>query len=236
MWLAALLLWSRATAAAADPGPAHRETSGRSVAGAVVRSREWIIRRGPQREEEFVGDVSYRKGPSLLTSDWALFKHESQTWQARGHVRLKLTLKSGDRVDVSGETAAYDQTTARGHLLGPKGARISFERFPSEGPPDSGTARRLDWEGQQNARLTGQVHVWGPRLELWGDQADYAADHASLTLTGSRPVLHALQPGDWTGAVQADRIVALENPDRLQADGKARGWIRFKDKLEKLAK
>ncbi len=229
-WLAALLLCVRL--AAVENGAAH---DGQAVVGGVVRSKEWVIRRTPYREEEFVGEVSYHRGPSLLTSDWALFKHEPQTWDARGHVRLQHGLKSGDRIDVAGETAQYDQKTSRGRLLGPQGGLVSYSRIPLEGAPDSGSAKRLDWEGQERIRLTDQVHVWGPRLALWGDQADYETGEGKLTVTGGRPVVHVLQ-GDWTGAVQGDKVVALQKPDRIQADGRTMGWIQFKDKPGKKKK
>ena len=85
------------------------------------------------------------------------------------------------------------------------------------------------------ARLSGDVHVWGPRLELWGDQADYDAADGKLTVTGGRPVVQVLQ-GDWTGAVQGDTVTALQKPDRMLADGNTKGWIRFKDKPGKKKK
>ncbi|HAM36809.1 MAG TPA: hypothetical protein DEB40_13555 [Elusimicrobia bacterium] len=225
-----LLHFLLALAAAAAP-PAD---GGRGVVGGVVRSREWVIRRAPRKEEEFIGDVSYRKGPSFMSADWALLRHEPQIWQARGHVRLVHTLRSGDVIDVSGDRAEFDQKTGRGHLLGLSGGPISYRRAPADVPPDSGTALRLDWEGSRRARLSGEVHVWGPRLELWAAQADYDADQDALTLSGDRPTLRLIE-GDWTGAVQADVVVARQKPDVLLADGKTRGWIRFKERLEKLA-
>ncbi|MDD5627879.1 MAG: hypothetical protein PHU21_02360 [Elusimicrobia bacterium] len=222
-WALLLSLTASVQAAAPSGGDAsHR------VVGGVVRSKEWVIRRAPRREEEFIGEVSYRKGPSLLTSDWALFRHEAQLWNARGHVGLQHTLKSGDRIEVSGETAEFAQRTGRGRLSPPKGGLVAYSRIPPAGPPDEGSAQRIDWEGQERVRLSGRVHVWGPRLALWGDQADYEAAEGKLTVTGGRPVVHVLQ-GDWTGAVQGDRVTALQRPDRMQADGRTQGWIRFKE-------
>jgi hypothetical protein len=102
-----------------------------------------------------------------------------------------------------------------------------------------GSAERLDWEGQEHIRLTGQVRVWGPRVALWGDQADYVASEGKLIVTGGRPVVHVLRgdlKGDWTGSVQGDRVVALQNPDRGQVDGRTRGWIQFKEEPGKKKK
>ena len=219
--IGALILLFSVSAQAQAPAP--------KAVGSVVRSKEWVIRRSPHREEEFVGEVSYRKGPSLLTSDWALFKHEPQTWKARGRVRLRHELKSGDRVEAAGETADFDQKSGNGVLLGPQGVPVSYSRTPLEGEPDLGTARRLEWEGQERIRLIGDVKVWGPRLAVQGDRADYEAKDGRLAVTGGRPVVQVLQ-GDWTGAVQGDTVTALQRPDRLHADGKTRGWIKFKEK------
>ena len=233
MSLAGMLLSLALSAPAARAALAQQA---RPVVGGVVRSREWVIRRSPRREEEFIGEVSYHKGPSALSSDWALFRHDEQIWQARGHVRVRHVLESGDRIEASGEVSEFDQKTEQGHLLGAPGGLVSFRRFPtSEGGTDEGSAVRLDWHGQATARLSGQVKLWGPRLELWGDRADYDDAAGTVTVVGSRPVVRLLQ-GDWTGAVQGDTVTAREKPESLWADGKTRGWLRFKDKLEKLAK
>ncbi|MFA6004395.1 MAG: hypothetical protein WC881_10035 [Elusimicrobiota bacterium] len=227
VWL--LLLSALPAAAMEASGRAHQ---GAPVAAGVVRSREWLIRRAPQREEEFVGDVSYHKGPNSMSADWALLRHEPQIWQARGHVRMEHMLKSGDRIEVMGERAQFDQKNGQGWLIGPSG--VTFQRIPRDGPPDQGSAVRLDWEGDQTARLSGNVHAWGPRLEMWGEQADFDVAQSGVRLSGGRPVLRVLE-GDWTGAVQADTVAAKDKPASIHAEGRTQGWIRFKDKLEKLA-
>ncbi|MBI5241599.1 MAG: hypothetical protein HY926_14090 [Elusimicrobia bacterium] len=214
------LPWAQAEAPAGGDGA-------KTVVGSVVRSKEWVMRRTPHREEEFVGEVSYRKGPSLLTSDWALFRHEPQLWDARGHVRLQHVLRSGDRIDVSGETAQFDQKSARGRLLPSRDGLVSYSRTPPGEAPDQGSAQRLEWEGQERVSLVGKVQLWGPRLAAQGDRADYEAAAGRLAVSGGRPVVQVLQ-GDWTGAVQGDVVTALRRPDRLHADGRTRGWIKFK--------
>lgn len=199
---------------------------------AVVRSKEWKVVRSPHKEEEFIGDVRYKAGPTTMTADWALFRHETQTWQAKGHVRLDQRLRSGDLVQASGQRADYDQKTQKGSLT--NGTELlHFTRTPLSGEPDHGEGRRLDWQGREQVSLVGDVHLWGPRLEAWAQRA--VRQGPLLTLSGDRPVLHLLQ-GDWTGAVKADTITAVERPDTLSADGKARGWLQFHDDIRKLAR
>jgi hypothetical protein len=217
----------------AAPAVPTRETGGHSVVGGLVRSREWLIRRAPKREEEFVGDVSYRKGRDLFSADWALFRHDAQLWQARGRVRLEHRFESGDVVTVSGERAEFNQASGRGTLLPAAGGRVTFVRQPPEGAPDKGSAAKIEWRGHDQARMTGGVFVRGPRLELDGDDADYEAS-GELAVSGGRPVLRVLE-GDWTGAVQADVLAVRRDPETIRADGRTKGWLRFKDKLEKLA-
>ena len=228
--LAFLLLAGPLAAAPASEPAAH------PVVGGLVRSREWLIRRAPRREEEFLGDVSYRSGPDFFQSDWALFRHETQSWQARGQVRMEHLFVSGDRVDVRGQRAEFDQGSGRGQLLPAPGERITFTRRPAAGEPDHGSAGRVDWQGRSLIHLEGGIRVWGPRLDLRGGRGVYASESGELKVSGGRPVLRVLE-GDWTGAVQADVVTGRRDPDSLRADGKATGWIRFKDKdkLEKLA-
>ncbi|MEK7382927.1 MAG: hypothetical protein AAB262_06540, partial [Elusimicrobiota bacterium] len=97
-----LLLLAGASSAA---GPALPTAAGKTAA-AIVRSKEWVIRRGQNREEEFVGDVRYDSAGTRLSADWALFKHASRAWQARGNVRIHKTLKGGDMISACGARAA----------------------------------------------------------------------------------------------------------------------------------
>jgi len=205
----------------AVPGAAQSETP---VMGGVVRSKEWRIRRSPEKEEEFLGDVSYRAADTAVSADWALYSHAARKWRARGHVAAERRLPSGDVVSAQGEEAVYDQASGKGSLTAKD--RVLLERKLPPGEPDHGSAAKLQWEGRQKALLSGGVHVWGPRVETWSNEASYDQSSGRLTLSGGRPVLRKLE-GDWTGAVKADEITGWESPRRLEADGKTRGWVEF---------
>lgn len=201
------------------------------VAGGVVSSKEWHVRRGVEKEEEFTGDVRYRFGPTLVLSDWALYKHEPQTWQLRGHVKVDHKLDSGGRIEAAGGKAFLDARSRCGWMTAED--RVAFTRTPLEGGPDFGRAERLDWEDRRRATLTGSVHIWGPRVETWSDRADYEAETSELRLTGGRPVLRKFagwsEDDDWSGAVKGDEVRAWQAQRRLSADGKVAGWLEFKD-------
>ena len=205
----------------ACPGRAQSETP---VMGGVVRSKEWRIRRAPEKEEEFIGAVSYRAADTAIKADWALYRHAARTWKARGNVDAERRLSSGDVVEARGEEAFYDQGAEIGVLSAKD--RVTFERRPAAGEPDRGSAGKLRWEARAKAFFSGGVRVWGPRMESWSDEAAYDRALGELTLTGGRPVLRKLE-GDWTGVVKADVITAWESPRRVEADGKTRGWIEF---------
>ncbi|MDE2510895.1 MAG: hypothetical protein KGL74_07220, partial [Elusimicrobia bacterium] len=69
--------------------PAAAQTSPVPVAGSVVRSKEWVVRRGKIKEEEFIGDVRYDAAGARLSADWALYRQEPDDWRARGHIRAR---------------------------------------------------------------------------------------------------------------------------------------------------
>ncbi|MBI5629441.1 MAG: hypothetical protein HY921_01005 [Elusimicrobia bacterium] len=209
--------------------PARAGEARPRAAGSVVQSDQWEVRRSPHREEEFTGNVRYQAGRSRLRSDWALFSHETELWTVRGHVRLEHRMLSGDRVTAEGDAGTYSLATKKGALTAESG--IEFSRAPDSGEPDRGRADRLDWEGESFMQLSGKVHVWGPRLEAWADEAQGRADGRRLDLSGGRPVL--LRSGrSWQGAVKANHIAAWEpsaqsSVEGVSADGKAVGWICF---------
>ena len=208
-----------------------RAQSSASVAGSVVRSKEWIVRRGKSREEEFVGDVRYESAGVKLAADWALFLQESRDWKARGNVVLRKDLENGDVITARGETARYSEATKAGTLEPAAGQRIPFTRAPADGTePDHGDGARLTWQGGDWAALSGRARVWGPRLQAWADTARYEPPSKKLSLRGGRPVARKVdEEGGWTTALKADEIDAVDSPRRLEARGKVRGWLIFKD-------
>lgn len=222
---------------AALAGPAFAESVATPVAGSVVRSKEWVIRRGAQKEEEFKGDVRYDSAGTRMTSDWALFRHGDKTWQARGAVRLSRTTQDGVVFEGAGERAGHDQVSQRGYLEPAPGGRVTFSRRPPGEEPDRGEAGRVSWAGEGRVMMTAGARVWGPRLELAADEAVYEKSAGRLTLDGGRPVLRKIE-GEWTTALKADSIVATDAPRRVEARGRVKGWMIFKDekKLKDLTK
>jgi len=226
--LLALALALPAAARAAESTP---------VAGSVVRSKEWVIRRGESKEEEFIGDVRYQSSGTRLTSDWALFKHADKTWLARGSVFLSRTSTDGSVFEARGAKAGHDERSKRGFLEPARGEVVRFIRTPPGLEPDRGESGRVTWNGEKTVTLSSGAKVWGPRLELAADQAVYEKADGRLTLSGGRPVLRKVE-GEWTTALKADEIVATESPRRVEAHGRVVGWMIFKDrdKLKELAK
>lgn len=214
---------------------AARAESPVPTAGSVVRSKEWVVRRGEKREEEFVGDVHYDAAGTHLSADWALYRHAAKEWTARGRVRLRKELAGGDLIEAAGERARYDEKTQAGELLPAPDGLVSFARTPAGEEPDRGSGLRLDWEGDAAATLTGQARVWGPRLEVWADSARWTREDRRLALRGGRPVLRKVDAeGGWTTALKADEVDATQDPRRIEARGQVKGWLKFKDQDKKL--
>ncbi|PIR19768.1 MAG: hypothetical protein COV48_00195 [Elusimicrobia bacterium CG11_big_fil_rev_8_21_14_0_20_64_6] len=226
MFWTLLLLLCPPAAAASSP-----------VAGSVVRSKEWVIRRGANKEEEFIGDVRYESAGTRLTSDWALYKHADRTWQARGAVFLRRTTLDGTVFEAHGERAGHEDESKRGFLKPAQGEKVRFARAPAGLEPDRGESGRVSWNGETSVTLSAGAKVWGPRLHLAADEAVYEKAEGRLTLNGGRPVLRKVE-GEWTTALKADQIVATEAPRRVSARGRVIGWMIFKDKekLKELAR
>ena len=217
--------------------PAAAESAATPVAGSIVRSKEWVIRRGVNKEEEFIGNVRYESAGTRLTSDWALFKHSDRTWQARGAVGLRRETVDGTVFEASGQKAGHDEESKRGFLEPAPGETVPFKRTPPGLEPDHGEGGRVSWNGESQVTLSSGAKVWGPRLELAADEAVYEKADGRLTLNGGRPVLRKIE-GEWTTALKADEVVATEVPRRIEARGRVKGWMIFKDrdKLKEIAK
>ncbi len=217
--------------------PAAAQSSASPVAGSVVRSKEWVIRRGDNKEEEFIGSVRYESAGTRLTSDWALFKHADRTWQARGAVALRRESSDGAVLEARGQKAGHNEATKHGYLEPAPGERVSFKRTPAGLEPDLGESGRVSWNGESKVTLSGGAKVWGPRLELAADEAVYEKATGRLVLNGGRPVLRKVE-GEWTTALKADEVVATDSPRRVEARGRVVGWMIFKDrdKLKDLVK
>ena len=227
--LLALLLAGPAAAAEAPP-PA-------SVAGSVVRRKEWVIRRGDNKEEEFIGEVRYQSAGTRMTSDWALFKHADRSWQARGGVAVGRDTMDVSVLEAKGDRAGHSEETKRGYLDPVPGERVRFTRSAPGLEPDHGESGRVTWNGEKRVTMSGGAKVWGPRLELAADEAVYEKAEGRLTLTGGRPALRK-GAGECTTALKADLGVATEAPRRIEARGRVTGWMIFKDrdKLKELAR
>ncbi len=206
------------------------------VAGSVVRSEEFVIRRGVHREEEFIGKVRYESAGTRLTADWALFKNEDRAWQARGAVSVRRIASDGAMFEAHGEQAAHDDKSQDGFLNPAPGKRVLFSRTPANLDADHGESGRIAWNAESRLTFSGGVKVWGPRLELAAEEAVYEKTTGRLRLTGGRPVLRKVE-AEWTSALKADEVVATETPQRVEARGRVKGWMIFKDRrsFKKLA-
>ncbi len=205
-----------------------------SLAGSFVRSKEWVIRRKPEKIEEFIGDVRYWTTGRMARADWARFRHADRTWQLRGNILLQYSLPGEDGViQAEGHHGRYDQNKELGSLRGKDGGKIEFKRTSKEDGDHFGTAGLFEWKMGKSASLSGGVHVWGPVFESWSDRMEFDWEDDVILLNGGRPVLRYSAPA-WTGAFQGESIAAEQGreggADILSAEKRVRGWIRFKVK------
>jgi hypothetical protein len=228
--MSALLLLALAGAASAAPAPAP---GAQQTAAGVVRSREWVVRRGAAPEGEFIGDVRYESAGTRLTADWALYQHATKLWKARGSIVVTRTLEDGTVLEAKGEKASFAEDGRGGVLEPAPGGRVRFRRQPPDGTdPDLGEGDRLTWTNTEQAVLRGDARVSGPRADGWADTATWHRRTGEIVLGGGRPVLRKKE-GEWALAIKADDVSASEKPRVVKARGKVKGWLQFKDE-EKL--
>ncbi|MBI5242377.1 MAG: hypothetical protein HY922_01680 [Elusimicrobia bacterium] len=199
------------------------------LVGSVVRSREYVIRRAPTKQEEFIGDVSYRRASRSARADWALFDHASQVWKLRGSVHGEDRLKDRSGLSVDGHEAVHNVDTGLGELRGQgeNGLVTLIRNKPGPEATDRAYARKLSWDQKGGTlRLLGDVRLDSPMGEAAAWTALYRHSDRSLTLTGGPPLVAPRQRG-WQAAAQADEIRATERPQKIQAAGSVRGWLFF---------
>lgn len=201
------------------------------MAGSVVKSDEWIVRRSPEKEEEFIGNVSYRRGPAQVHADRALFRHLDRHWRLRGHVQAEHRFGNGDRVELRGDRADFSMESKTGDLNGENARPIGITHTSPDAIVHRGHAGTARWSSAA-IRLERDVNLTGPRLDAWADNAELEAATRTLNLDGGRPVLYP-RLGAWHGAVKADSITArhLLAPEGaawvITANGAVTGWLQF---------
>jgi lipopolysaccharide export system protein LptA len=210
--------------------PAYAQAPAEMI-GSVVKSDKWNVKRRPQKIEELSGNVTYDKGPRRLRADWAIFNHDTGDMQARGNIRLRQEMPSGESVLALGNSARHNRKTGIGHMLGTDARPIGFEhKLPDGAIRGKGKAGRADWdEKKQEISLSGGVDYTDIQGEGRAQKAVYRQTDQSLELTGARPVLHAREE-NWALAVQAEKITAFRRVPfgrKVVANGKTSGWLYF---------
>ncbi len=225
------------------------------MAGAVVTSSEWDVKRGKDTIENFSGKVHYHSGPNQIWSDWARFDHALQNWIFRGRVKARHVEESGTVLNAYGNKGAYNQATQKGWLIPSREQKqVLLIHQPINSFPGRATADKVNWVGTSKTVLTGRVHARDAQMESWSDKAvilenpekQAGCSLRRVTLSGSRPVaVKSRQDAkDWAGAVKADQLKTFEphpsnqessgsgdacGANRYVALGHARGWIVFKN-------
>ncbi|MBI4050971.1 MAG: hypothetical protein HY400_00540 [Elusimicrobia bacterium] len=179
------------------------------MAGGVVRSDRWTVRREKQ-EEEFEGNVSYTQKDQEIHSDWALFKKQEERWIARGHVQAKRKFENGDMLNLKGMDGHYLVKDQSGQLTGNPlhlELQAATETYKA-------TSLKANYS-----------HAYSV-LELSRD-----------ALTEGRPIVWQKSP-DWTGAVEAEKVLFTQEPSEkthssLFAEKNVKGWVYFPSKTIK---
>ncbi|OGS04587.1 MAG: hypothetical protein A3G41_03440 [Elusimicrobia bacterium RIFCSPLOWO2_12_FULL_59_9] len=209
--IALTLMW----AASADAAPSD-------IQGRAIRSDQWVIRR-KEKEEEFIGNVSFQSEQAQVSSDWALIRDE-QIFSARGHLHIEKKIAENERLELWGDEGVYSETEGKARAEG----NLRF-LHSAAGAFRSGAADKALWDGGlQQLTLTGRVRLTGPDYSAWSRQAVYDRPTGEIALEGGRPVVRA-QDRDWTSEIQAEYILLDLRRQRIAARGQVHGWINFEN-------
>ncbi|MBI5201006.1 MAG: hypothetical protein HY925_05425 [Elusimicrobia bacterium] len=215
---------------------AFAETKSKTKLGVfAIHSDDYALIRKGGVIEQWTGKVYYHEYERDVWADWAEHRKDDDRWTLRGRVRAVWRLQDKTVLEAKGHEVLQDGERETGSLKPLPGRRLEFQRQrPEREAPERGEAEKLSWDMKANRMtLEGRVRTWGPSGTSWSDRAVYDTTRRKLDLSGSRPVLVS-GAKDWNGAVQADRVIAADNPREVIADGKVRGWVIFADRPDKL--
>lgn len=196
-----------------------------SLAGGVVRSEKWTIRRD-KGEEEFEGNVSYHKDEYDFKSDWALYRKKQGHWQARGSLVGVRTWENGNRTECYGSRGEYFQNTGEGAVFSDPPERVRIVHHDLlEGTWQSFSDKALANEKESLLTLSGNVATHGDKSHSLSDTAVYDNTTSMITFTGGPPVVWGLRD-NYTIALQARIIKVFRSAGDMKASGNVRGWFR----------
>lgn len=197
------------------------------LAGAVIRSDTWKIHRN-LGQEEFTGNVSYRRNGDTFRSDWALWDRKKGTFRAKGNAYAGRRMPSGEVLEAWGGQGRYDFTKEVGWLDSMGNAGVRFRRTSPQGSILNGVAKEARWDrSTQTFTMEKNVVLRGSSETARGIHAAYSVMDQKVHLEGGPPVIEFVDEGFW-GILQADEVNLFPDEKRLRAMGGAHGWLLFK--------
>lgn len=196
------------------------------LAGAVIRSDQWTVRRAKD-QEEFTGNVSYRNEGKTFTSDWALWDKKRRLFFSRGHSYAQRTTPAGDTIEAWSEQARYDITEQNGSAWSEDGTGVRFKRTTADGQIMHGTAEKASYtSASQELTLENSVRLFGSSQTARSERAVYNSPAKTLLLTGGPPIVE-FADAKQTGAMQGQEIELHPDEGIAKARTHVRGWIHW---------
>ncbi|MFH1618342.1 MAG: hypothetical protein ABIG11_00395 [bacterium] len=204
-----------------------------SLAGGVVRSEKWIIRRD-KGEEEFEGNVSYNQGGHQFKADWALYRKNLGRWDAKKNIYGSRLWPDGSRTQCYGDSAEFFQESlpdgrqagGRSIVYAGESLRVKLiHEEPSYGIWNSLSDKAVLEQKNSTLHLSGNVFFTREDMQSWSDTAIYDNLSSTLFLTGGPPVMTGIR-NKYDLAMQAESITLLRYPEKITGRGNVRGWVR----------
>ncbi len=199
------------------------------LAGSVVSSDKWIIRR-EKGEEEFQGNVFYRQGGYRFKSDWALYLKKTGQWKASGNVYGSTVWDNGARTECYGDLGEYFQDTGQGAIFSDKDSvrgRVEVIHYePDRAPLHSYSVRATLNKPESLLTFLDDVLIRDDTTQAQSDNAVYDNLTSIFTLSGGYPVAYGAKE-DYTFAIQGDLIKIYRKPvEKMTVSGRVQGWVR----------
>ncbi|NLO90722.1 MAG: hypothetical protein GX410_01850 [Elusimicrobia bacterium] len=164
--------------AAADAAALDRDAFP-PVLGGVVRSKKWVVRRD-SKQEEFIGDVSYRNPAYFLKSDWALDDKKKEEIFLKGSVYINARRQNGSVLETYCDRAEYSKLSGLARFFsGNDPVRLLYTSSDGAMKMNTLSDTALVDEKKSYMKLTGTVkgvinRADGSVTNTFSDQAEYS--------------------------------------------------------------
>lgn len=173
-----------------------------------------------------LGDITpkgIRRGPLQLSADETVSRDHAKLIDAKGHVKMRYEMESGDVLRSFSEFAHYDDRKKTGEVYG--NPRAIWNSIDPKEPETDLTAEKILVDIQQESLSAyGHVVVTRASSTLTAEEMHFSNPQKKLTALGGRPVFEVRQPDQHT-RITSEEVVAWTDRRQIHFDREVRGTV-----------